>query len=158
MDMQRMAYVIGVLFVVFVTPACAGTQSSRSRTDPYADARAQAIAQINAYRAKVKLPPLQHWAEADSCADQEARRDSKKDQPHASFGTCGEMAQNECPDWPDPGAIATGCMEQMWNEGPGKDFSRHGHYMNMTNPQYTKVAIGFYTTRDGKVWSVQNFK
>jgi uncharacterized protein YkwD len=49
-------------------------------------------------------------------------------------------------------------MEQMWNEGPGKDFARHGHYLNMTNPQYTKVAIGFYTTREGKVWSVQNFK
>ena len=59
---------------------------------------------------------------------------------------------------PDKDAIATGCMEQMWNEGPGKDFARHGHYLNMTNPQYTKVAIGFYTTREGKVWSVQNFK
>jgi hypothetical protein len=25
-------------------------------------------------------------------------------------------------------------------------------------PQYTKVAIGFYTTREGKVWSVQNLR
>jgi uncharacterized protein YkwD len=158
MDMKQAAYVLGASFVVFVTPACAGTHSSRSRTDPYADARVQAIAQINAYRAKVKLPPLKHWVEADSCADREAKHDSKENRPHASFGKCEEMAQNECPDWPDKDAIATGCMEQMWNEGPGKNFAKHGHYLNMTNPQYTKVAIGFYTTREGKVWSVQNFK
>ena len=155
---MKQAAVIGILSVVFVTPACAGTTSSKARKDPYAEARAQTVGQINAYRAKVKLPPLAHWSEADSCSDEEARKDSKANQPHKSFGKCEEMAQNECPDWPDPGTIATGCMEQMWNEGPGKDFVRHGHYLNMTNPSYTKVSIGFYTTRDGKVWSVQNFK
>jgi uncharacterized protein YkwD len=155
--MKQAAFGLG-LFVVLAAPACGGTQSSAPSKDPYADARSQAIDQINAFRAKVKLPPLEHWMEADACADQEAKRDSRKNQPHASFGTCGEMAQNECPDWPDKNAVATGCMEQMWNEGPGKDYARHGHYLNMTNPEYTKVSIGFYTTGEGKVWSVQNFK
>jgi hypothetical protein len=46
----------------------------------------------------------------------------------------------------------------MWNEGPGSDWSQHGHYINMSNPNYTMVAIGFYITSAGKVWSVQNFK
>ena len=42
-------------------------------------------------------------------------------------------------------------------EGPGEPFSDHGHYINMTNESYTKVACGFYTTPGGAVWSVQNF-
>ena len=45
----------------------------------------------------------------------------------------------------------------MWNEGPGEDWSQHGHYINMSNPAYTKVSIGFYTTPEGKIWCVQNF-
>ena len=155
MDVKLAAYVLGFC-VLSVTPACGGTQASRR--DPYAEARVQVVKQINAYRAKVKLPPLKHWAEADSCSDQEAKHDSKVNQPHASFGHCSEMAQNECPDWPNQDSIGIGCMEQMWNEGPGKDYARHGHYLNMTNPQYTKVSVGFYTTHEGKVWSVQNFQ
>ena len=46
----------------------------------------------------------------------------------------------------------------MWKEGPGTDFSAHGHYINMTNTKYTKVACGFATTSAGKIWSVQDFK
>jgi hypothetical protein len=158
MDMKYAAHVLGALCLVFVTTACAGATSTKTRTDPYAAARVQVVAQINAYRAKVKLPPLEHWMDADSCSDLEAKHDSKVNQPHASFGHCGEMAQNECPDWPNKGSIGIGCMQQMWNEGPGKDYARHGHYLNMTNPAYTKVAVGFYTTPQGKVWSVQNFQ
>lgn len=45
----------------------------------------------------------------------------------------------------------------MWEEGPGTDHREHGHYNNMTNPEYTKVAAGFYTTPSGEVWGVQNF-
>ena len=156
MDSKFAAHVPRALFLVFVTTACTGATSTK--TDPYAEARVRVVKQINAYRAKVKLPPLQHWVEADLCSDQEAKHDSKVNRPHASFGHCGEMAQNECPDWPNKDSIGIGCMEQMWNEGPGKDYARHGHYLNMTNPQYTKVAVGFYTTHSGKVWSVQNFK
>jgi uncharacterized protein YkwD len=158
LNLRQAGYVLGALCMIFVTPACAGTTSTKTRKDPYAEARAHTVAEINAYRAKVRLSPLVHWAEADSCSDEEARKDSKANESHQSFGACGEMAQNECPDWPDKDSIASGCMEQMWNEGPGKDFARHGHYLNMTNPKYTKVSIGFYTTREGKVWSVQNFK
>ena len=158
MDRKHAAHVLGVLLVISAATACAGATPTKTRNDPYAQARVQVVARINAYRAKVKLPPLEHWAEADSCSDVEARHDSKLNRAHASFGHCGEMAQNECPDWPNKDSIGVGCMQQMWNEGPGKDYARHGHYLNMTNPQYTKVAVGFYTTREGKVWSVQNFQ
>ena len=158
LSLRQAGCVIGALGMMLLTPACAGAKPTKARIDPYAEARARTISQINAYRAKVKLPSLSHWSEADSCSDEEARKDSKANQPHKSFGTCGEMGQNECPDWPDKDSIGIGCMEQMWNEGPGKNYATHGHYLNMTNPTYTKVSIGFYTTRAGKVWSVQNFQ
>ena len=127
-------------------------------SDPYGQARVDAVDAINAYRATVSLPALAHWSDADSCADQEAKHDSEVNQAHASFGSCGEWAQNECPGWPSSDAVVGGCLEMMWNEGPGSDYSQHGHYINMTNPNYTKVSIGFYTTPQGEVWSVQNFK
>ena len=154
MNPRQACCLLAVLVISFVTPSCS---AARPRKDPYAEARVQAVAQINAYRAKVKLPPLAHWNEADSCSDEEARKDSKANEPHKNFGSCDEMAQNECPDWPEVGAVVSGCLEQMWDEGPGSG-PAHGHYINMTNPKYTKVSIGFYTTPKGKVWSVQNFK
>ena len=46
----------------------------------------------------------------------------------------------------------------MWDEGPGSDFSTHGHYINMSNPAYTQVACGYYSKPDGRVWSVQDFR
>jgi uncharacterized protein YkwD len=45
----------------------------------------------------------------------------------------------------------------MWDEGPGP-FPAHGHYTNMTNPDYSMVACGFYETDSDKIWSVQNFQ
>ena len=145
---------LAILVIAIVVPSCS---MAKPRPDRYKEARAEAVRQINAYRAKVKLSSLVHWTEADSCSDEEARKDSKADEPHKNFGSCGEMAQNECPDWPEVGAVVSGCLKQMWNEGPGTG-PAHGHYINMTNPAYTKVSIGFYTTPAGKVWSVQNFK
>jgi uncharacterized protein YkwD len=46
----------------------------------------------------------------------------------------------------------------MWAEGPGADFNLHGHYINMSNPDFTKVACGFYETAQGDYWAVQNFQ
>jgi len=46
----------------------------------------------------------------------------------------------------------------MWAEGPGDDFSAHGHYINMSSTQYTMASCGFHTTGGASVWAVQNFK
>ncbi|MFO0661228.1 MAG: hypothetical protein U0165_15555 [Polyangiaceae bacterium] len=51
-----------------------------------------------------------------------------------------------------------GCLQMMWDEGPGSDFSQHGHYINMSSTSYTMAACGFYTGSDGSTWAVQNFK
>jgi hypothetical protein len=107
------------------------------------------------------LPPLQRWSEGESCADQHAEYDSTRS-PHAGIGAgiCspGGWAQNECPSWGSIDSVITGCLQSMWDEGPGEPYEDHGHYINMTNPDYTMVACGFYETPDGKVWSVQNFQ
>lgn len=113
---------------------------------------------INAYRKTLDLPPLARWTDAEACADGQAASDAASNKPHGAFGNCGEMAQNECPSWPSKEAVVTGCLAQMWAEGPGSDFSKHGHYLNMSSTKYSKVACGFFTTAKGGVWSVQDFR
>lgn len=112
------------------------------------------VARINEYRRTKGLHPLIRWGDGERCADQEAKDDASRSKAHASFGRCNEMAQNECPGWPvTAGQEATlnQCLAMMWNEGPGG-----GHYENMVK-SYARVACGFYTGPDGKLWAIQNF-
>jgi len=130
----------------------------QSTGDPYADC----VTRINQLRWECQcLPPLQRWNEAEGCADQQAEYDSTRS-AHAGFSgnICSPRgwAQNECPGWPSNDAVITGCLQAMWDEGPGEPYSAHGHYINMTNPSYSMVACGFYETGGGSVWSVQNFQ
>jgi hypothetical protein len=114
---------------------------------------------INMYRATLGLPPYTRWTAQETCADGQSQSDSMTGTAHGAFGKCTENAQNECPGWPQPIEKAiTGCLQAMWNEGPGSDFNTHGHYINMSSTKYTQVACGFYTTAAGKIWSVQDFK
>ena len=114
---------------------------------------------INDYRATLGLPPYARWLDAETCGDGEAQMDSVSGKPHSAFGMCGEWAQNECPGWSGPpiDAIA-GCLAQMWAEGPGDDFSSHGHYINMSSTRYTRVACGFYSLPNSSFWAVQDFQ
>lgn len=126
--------------------------------DPYADC----VTRINQLRWECQcLPPLARWTEAEGCADQHAEYDSTRG-AHAGFrdDICSPRgwAQNECPGWRSAEDVISGCLQAMWDEGPGEPYSAHGHYINMTNPSYGKVACGFYETSDGSFWSVQNFE
>lgn len=126
--------------------------------DPDEAATQLCVDTINTYRATLGLPALARWTDAEVCSDAAAMSDGASGIPHGAFGTCGENAQNECPGWPGPPeAMITGCLELMWNEGPGEDFNMHGHYINMSSPNYTKVACGFADGMNG-VWAVQNFQ
>jgi hypothetical protein len=114
---------------------------------------------INMYRATLGLTPYTRWSAEETCADGQAQSDSQTNTAHGAFGKCTENAQNECPGWPMPANTAiTGCLQSMWNEGPGADFNTHGHYINMSSTMYKQVACGFYTTAAGKIWAVQDFK
>lgn len=133
--------------------------SSGSSSDPYAAARTRCVEKINTFRASLGLPGYAAWDEQSTCSDGEAKSDSETGKAHGAFGTCTEMAQNECPGWSGPPeTLIDGCLAMMWAEGPGADFSKHGHYINMSSTKYTKVSCGFYQRPDGKYWAVQNFR
>jgi hypothetical protein len=113
---------------------------------------------INKYRATLGLAPYARWNAEETCAGQEAQKDSQTMTAHSAFGMCSEWAQNECPGWPGPpGSMIAQCLAQMWAEGPGPFNMGHGHYDNMSSTMYTKVACGFYTLPDGSVWATQDF-
>jgi hypothetical protein len=96
-----------------------------------------------------------------------AEYDSTAPAAHAGFQAkicSGGNAQDECPGWGSNTQVVSGCLQQMWDEGPppsssctGTCFNDHGHFINMTSTSNTKVACGFFTTPAGKVWAVQNF-
>lgn len=135
------------------------TDDTGNPGNPYDAAAQHCVDVINQYRATLALPPYERWIEAEVCSGEEAQSDSMTQTPHGAFGQCGEWAQNECPGWPGPPeALLDGCLASMWAEGPGEPFSEHGHYLNMSSTQYTKVACGFYQTGQGDYWAIQNFQ
>jgi hypothetical protein len=126
--------------------------------DLYEDARADCVDRINAFRATEGKPPLEQWTDGESCADEQSKDDANGDGAHGNFGKCGEFAQNTCPGWGDIDQVLNGCLQSMWDEGPGEPFSEHGHYLNMSSESYTMVACGFYEMDDGQIWHNHNFK
>lgn len=112
------------------------------------------VATINQYRKTKGLPPYARWTDAEVCADGEAKSDASTGRAHGAFGGCKELGQNECPGWAGPAeTMIPQCLKAMWGEGPGG-----GHYEAMASKQYTKVACGFGTAKNGAIWSVQNFR
>jgi len=120
---------------------------------------------VNEKRASVGKPLLARWPEGEARAAQEALEDGRARHPHSSFqhrmltGPHGLAAQNECEstDTHVPTMIRT-CINNMWAEGPERrDSLPHGHYNNMVNTDYTKLACGFAIQADGALWSVQDF-
>lgn len=118
---------------------------------------------INAFRATEDLPPLAHWRDSASCLARQAAADARTGDAHGSFGMCSERAQNTCPGWPSDTSLASrrdvlrSCVRMMWDEGPGTDFSKHGHYLNMVNPSHSKVGCGFHHA-GGELWINMDFR
>jgi hypothetical protein len=135
-----------------MTPASSG--------DPHADC----VIRINQFRCECQhLPPLMRWTAGEACADQMAMYDhDHPSSPHQGFrdGICaGGYGQNECPGWGSVPQTISGCLQQMWDEGPGDFYGppAHGHYINMSSTSFTMVACGFYSGSGG-VYAVQNFQ
>ena len=125
-----------------------------STGDPYEDC----VRRINQLRWECQcLPPLERWRDGEDCADKHAAYDASRNSPHAAFRDkiCpnGGSAQNECPGWGSWESANGGCLQMMWDEGPGEPFSAHGHYINMSSPRYSRVACG---GSDG--WFLMNFQ
>ena len=133
------------------------------------DEREDCVARVNQFRQCVCLPPLQRWTEGESCADQQAEYDYQQGVAHAGFNdricSPGGNAQNECRGWNSASQVIDGCLQGMFDEGPGPEgcasdptcYMEHGHFINMTS-DFSQVACGFYTAPGGEVWAVQNFQ
>lgn len=145
---------IGVLAAAFTWSGC----DDDGGGDEFAEARSRCVQKINAFRAEAGIPALVRWYSGEPCADDEVKQDAQAGTSHTAFGSCGEAAQNECPGWSSVDDVIDGCLQSMWDEGPGTVYEDHGHYINMSSTSYEKVACGFYRTSSGAVWSVQNFK
>ncbi len=120
--------------------------------------RVECTDKINSFRISEGKTALKRWKAKELCTDRSARKEFEEAGVHISFQDCGELAQNLCPGYESFDHIVNGCIPQMWDEGPGEPYSKHGHYINMSNIKYTKVACGFYTDLEGKVWHIQNFR
>lgn len=141
-------------------PTDSGARDSGAAPTPPVGNNAQdiCVSEINKWRATENLPPLQRWNAAETCTDGECKTDSETGKSHSAFGRCTEQAQNECPGWSGkPEQMIVGCLKMMWDE-KFKPAAEQGHYINMKNTRYTKVACGFYVTPAGKVWAIQNFR
>lgn len=154
---MRCTWWLGALLVLGCNSVGGGADG-----DPYAEARAACVSAINAKRATLGLPPYARWTRAERCVDGTLQVDAAhEDAAHYSFKSgqrCDAYAQNTCPGWPSLESITGGCLDMMWDEGPGEDFAQHGHYLNMASDRYTEVACGFFETEGGKVWASQNFR
>jgi len=166
MDRSRpRAALLGLAIALLSVPSCGsshdGTSSGGGDDSGPGDSSAAQLCvdTINQYRATLGLPAYTRWTSEESCAAGEAQKDSVSMVAHSAFPSCGESAQDECPGWPGPpSSMITGCLAQMWAEGPGPFSQGHGHYDNMSNSSYTQVACGFYVLADGSVWATQDFK
>jgi len=130
------------------------------------DDRQDCVDRINQFRRECQcLPPLQRWTDGEDCADSQAMIDQQTRTAHNGFRMrlCNSgSGQNECPGWLGWGSVAStvsGCLQQMWDEGPGDFYGPppHGHYLNMSSTSHTRVACGYYTS-GGATTAVQNFQ
>jgi hypothetical protein len=141
------------------------------------DIRQDCVNRINQFRTTCAcIKPLARWTAGEACADMDAQYDAMKMVGHAgamaNICNWGD-AQDECPGDPSDQYVVAMCLQQMWSEGPPPAgttiaecesaqmidtcYEAHGHFINMSNPDVSQVACGFYTTSNGAVWAAQNF-
>jgi hypothetical protein len=126
----------------------------------------ECVAKTNMYRAMNGKPALTESASLEAYAATGAMYDFTNG-PHAHFqATQGggiAYAENECPvqgNWMlqpggDMSALVDQCIAAFYAEGPGSDYSMHGHYINMMGP-YATLGCGIYQQGTG-VTIVQDY-
>jgi hypothetical protein len=152
--------------------ACACGGGSGGGLPPAPDAPANAtpkqlcVTETNRYRAMVGVAALAESAALEAYADAGAMEDFSSS-PHMHFSMTNgggiAFAENECPvqgNWMVPaggdlGDVVRQCIAAFYAEGPGSDFSTHGHYINMMG-NYGTLGCGFYQMGTG-VTIVQDY-
>lgn len=127
------------------------------------------VERINAYRARLGLPPVLYDAKISAFAREGSARLAKDHAPHAHFreraqgapGFGSRSAENQG----DPAGVPSMdadreksgkkqidvMLKMMMDEGPGG-----GHYDNMTNPKYRRVGIGL-VYEGGRLYMTNDF-
>jgi hypothetical protein len=128
-------------------------------TAMYAAEKKLCLDTINAYRKKAGLQPVAWSKSLEAFADQGARWDAERNDPHGHFGAFKGPtdAENEVPGWPlksykTVGAVVAKGAEMMWGEGPGG-----GHYENIKGG-HTQLGCGIHVTATGAVWVIHDFR
>ncbi len=114
------------------------------------------VSQTNMYRAMNGKPALTLSTQLEAYAATGAMFDEQAGSAHDHFGmTEGggiAFAENECPGFDgwnlqQGGGTLVGtmkaCILAFYSEGPGSDYSTHGHYINMMG-DYGTLGCGIY--------------
>lgn len=117
------------------------------------------VSETNMYRQMNGKPALTESTQLEAYADTGAMVDFSTS-PHNHFtmtnGGGIAFAENECPvqgNWMvQPGQavsdVVKACIAAFYAEGPGTDYSTHGHYINMMGP-YATLGCGYYQQGTG---------
>ena len=126
------------------------------------------VSETNRYRAMNSVAALAESAALEAYATIGAMVDYGSS-PHNHFSSTNgggiAFAENECPGqfgWhltagESMTMLVAQCIAAFYAEGPGTDYSTHGHYINMMNPSYTKLGCGIYQAANMDVTVVQDY-
>lgn len=126
------------------------------------------VSETNRYRAMNSKAAVAENPALETYADTGATTDYDSNSPHSHFtSTQGggiANAENECPGhsgWHlapggDLNALVGMCVAAFYAEGPGSDYSTHGHYINMMGA-YAKLGCGIDQASSGDVTIIQDY-
>ncbi len=155
--------------VVLAVAACGGGNAGGGGSpdaDPNETALQFCVSETNRYRAMNDKPALTESADLEAYAATGAMVDfSSLAHNHFTMTSGGGIAfaENECPvqgNWMlQPGGdmkvLVGSCVAAFYAEGPGTDYSTHGHYINMMGA-YATLGCGIYQMGTG-VTIVQDY-
>ncbi len=138
------------LVVLVIAVGCSGDDGS-------AAASSTALMVTNGFRQMDGKPPLAESSALITFASAGAADDFAST-PHHHFTTTNgggiAFAENECPHWSlahegagDMDTLVTACITAFYNEGPGSDYAKHGHYINMMG-NYQTMGLGIHLSGD----------
>jgi uncharacterized protein YkwD len=130
----------------------------------------ECVTQTNAYRAMNGKSALTESSALETYAATGAMFDYQNMMAHEHFSmTQGggiAFAENECPGFDgwniakaggDMTSLMDMCLQAFYDEGPGSDYSTHGHYINMMG-DYGTLGCGIYEdSSSGDVTIVQDY-
>ena len=126
------------------------------------------VSETNRYRAMNQKPALAENTALETYADTGANVDYTSNSPHSHFSSTQgggiAFAENECPGhsgWHlppggDMNMLVGQCVAAFYAEGPGSDYSTHGHYINMMGA-YAKLGCGIFEAANGDVTIIQDY-